>query len=87
LNPRSTEQHPEITKMRDVILDRIADGAASIDRGDFPDNKSYEKALFDNFKDISGVSVDNIGDIQALFGTLKKQKNEGKSTLQSEKIL
>lgn len=73
--------------MRDVVLDRIADGAASIDRGDFPDDKSYEKALLDNFKDISGISIGKVGDIQTLFDALKKQKQEGTSTPETEKVL
>ncbi len=81
------EQNPALQKIKDTVLDRIADGAASIDRDDFPNDESYQKELLKNFKDISGVSVENPEDLQALLGTLKKQKEEGKSTSQTEKMM
>ncbi len=81
------EENPALRKIQDTVLDRIADGAASIDRGDFPNEKAYQKELLKNFKDISGVSVENSEDLQALLGILKKQKEEGKSTPQTEKMM
>jgi hypothetical protein len=58
LDPKSAENNPEIKKMRDVILDRVSDGAASIDRGDFATDKEYKDALRQNFEDITGVKLD-----------------------------
>jgi hypothetical protein len=88
LNPDSVdEKNPALRKIKDTVLDRIADGAASIDREDFPNDESYQKELLKNFKDISGVSVENPEDLQALLGTLKKQKEEGESTSQTEKMM
>ncbi len=58
LDPKSAENNPEIKKMRDVILDRVSDGAASIDRGDFTTDKEYQDALRQNFEDITGIKLD-----------------------------
>lgn len=88
LNPDSVgEKNPTLKKIQNTLIDRIADGAASIDRADFLNNQDYEDALLKNFKDISGVSVDKLEDLQALLGTLKKQKEDGKITPETEKMI
>lgn len=87
LDQKFAEKNPQLKKIRDGVLDRIADGAASIDREDFPNDQEYQRALLRNFTDISGVSFDSTRELQTLLETLKKQKEEGKSTPEVEKIM
>jgi uncharacterized protein (TIGR02594 family) len=55
---KTVDPDSPLWKVKKVILQRVADGAASIDRSDFKTDKDYQNALLKNFENITGIKID-----------------------------
>ena len=74
--------------LQKTILQRVADGAASIDKDDFKndkgyDTKAYQEALKKNFEDITGIKLDETKRKEILSSLPKNKKNSNTPLIQA----
>lgn len=79
LNSEWVEKGSKLEKMRDTILARVTEGAASIDRADFSNDSEYKQALLADFKNITWINL-------SLEEIAELTKNSEKDTQNLEKL-